>query len=92
MQATAFDERLGEYARFYLNMGRAQGRAALIAEMLAQRFGPLTEEVQARIADEMIWKLQCISRRLLTAQTLKEALDGLQVWHGSSATADPADT
>lgn len=54
--------------------GRAEGRVALVIRQLALRFGPLTDEVQNQIASASIDELDAIGERLLTAQTLQEAL------------------
>lgn len=59
-----------DFARHYI----ALGRAALIAKLLSRRFGPLTQELEARIADLSIAELDEIGERLLTAQSLREAL------------------
>lgn len=74
MAEMKFDWPPNEYARFYLELGRAEGTAALIAKILAQRFGPLTDELQAQIAEARMWKLERIADRLLTSQTLDDAL------------------
>jgi hypothetical protein len=54
--------------------GEAKGRAALVGRLLAARFGPLSHEVETRIADASIAELDAIGDRLLTAQTLEDAL------------------
>lgn len=69
-----FDWRPNEYARFYLELGRAEGTAALIAKILVQRFGPLTDGLQMQTAEARIWKPGRIADRLLTAQTLDDEL------------------
>ena len=63
-----------DFARHYIAVGRAEGRAAMITKQLTLRFGPLTPEVEARIAEASIAELDGIGERLLTAQTLHEAL------------------
>jgi hypothetical protein len=55
-------------------MGEAKGRAALIVKLLTSRFGPLTHQIETRIAEASIEELDQIGERLLTAQTLDEAL------------------
>jgi hypothetical protein len=74
----AMDPRKYEYqsdfARQYVAQGRVEGRAALIIRQLALRFGPLTQQVEARIAEASIEELDQIGERLLTAQTLDGAL------------------
>lgn len=68
-----------DFARRYVAQGEAQGeakgRAALVIRQLALRFGPLTDALQARIAEASITELDAIGERLLAAQTLQEALD-----------------
>lgn len=63
-----------EFARRYVAEGVAKGRAALIVKLLASRFGPLTRQMESRIAEASIEELDQIGERLLTAQTLDEAL------------------
>ena len=54
--------------------GKAEGRAELVARQLARRFGPLSAEASERIATASIAELDAIGERLLTAQSLDEAL------------------
>lgn len=61
--------------------GRTEGRVALVIRLLALRFGPLTDEVQNQIASASIDELDAIGERLLTAQTLQEALGPYQETH-----------
>jgi Domain of unknown function (DUF4351) len=63
-----------EFARRYVAQGRAEGRAALVSRLLTLRFGPLAPQVETRIAEASIAELDEIGARLLTAQTLDEAL------------------
>jgi hypothetical protein len=63
-----------DFARHHFARGQAQGRAALVLKQLTRRFGPLTQQVEARIAEASIAQLDEIGERLLTAQTLDEAL------------------
>ena len=50
------------------------GRAALVIKLLTRRFGPLTQDQEARIGGSSIAELDEIAERLLTAQTVREAL------------------
>lgn len=59
-----------DFARRYV----AEGRAALVIRQLTLRFGPLAEGVEARIAQASIEQLDAIGERLLSAQTLDEAI------------------
>jgi hypothetical protein len=71
-----------DFAKHYVAQGRAEGRAegmtegraALIARLLSLRFGPVTEDVQTRLAAASIAELDAIGERLLTATTLRDAL------------------
>lgn len=55
-------------------LGRAEGRAALLQRQLTLRFGPLTSEAIERLSRGTIDELDAIGERLLTAQSLEEAL------------------
>ncbi|MGD9597525.1 MAG: DUF4351 domain-containing protein [Steroidobacteraceae bacterium] len=71
-----------EFARRYVAQGRvegkaegkAEGRAELVIRQLTLRFGSLGDDVRARISAASIEDLDAIGERLLTAQTLREAL------------------
>lgn len=71
-----------EFARRYVAQGRAQGkaegqlegRADLLVRQLTLRFGPLDSEARAWIAAASIEDLDAVGERLLTAQSLQEAL------------------
>jgi hypothetical protein len=67
-----------DFARRYVAegeaRGEAKGRAALLIRLLALRFGPLTQQAEMRIAEASIEQLDEIGERLLTAQTLDEAI------------------
>jgi hypothetical protein len=67
-----------DFARQYVAQGRAEGeakgRVAVVARQLALRFGPLSVDVETRIAQASIADLDGIAERLLTARTLREAL------------------
>jgi hypothetical protein len=63
-----------EFARRYVAEGEAKGRAALVIKLLTRRFGPLTQDLEARIGESSIAELDEIAERLLTAQTVREAL------------------
>jgi flagellar biosynthesis/type III secretory pathway protein FliH len=71
-----------DFARRYYGQGRAegraegqaQGRAELVLRQLTLRFGALSSELHARILAASIEELDAIGERLLTVQTLDEAL------------------
>jgi hypothetical protein len=75
-----------EFAKRYVAQGRLEGkvegkvegelrgRADLVSRLLTLRFGSLASEAVAQIAAASIEELDAIGERLLTAQTLQEAL------------------
>lgn len=67
-----------DFARRYVAegeaRGEAKGRAAVVARLLAVRFGPLTQHAEKRLAEASISELDEMAERLLTAQTLDEAI------------------
>lgn len=63
-----------EFARRYVAQGEIKGRAALVIRQLVSRFGPLPQQAEARIAQASVEELDKMGERLLTAQTLDEAL------------------
>jgi uncharacterized protein DUF4351 len=67
-----------DFARRYVAegkaIGEANGRAALVKKLLVRRFGSLTQQADARITSASIAELDEIAERLLTAQSLQEAL------------------
>jgi len=64
-----------EFIRQYVAQGKVRGQAELISRLLARRFGSLSSDVQKRIDQATIDELGAIAERLLTAQTLQQALD-----------------
>jgi hypothetical protein len=63
-----------DFAKRYVAQGRAEGRAALVIRQLTLRFGPLNGEVKIQVEQASIAEMDAIGERLLTAQTLQEAL------------------
>ncbi len=67
-----------EFAQRYVAQGKAEGsvegRAALLTRLLSLRFGALPPGAHTRISTASIEELDAIGERLLTAQTLQEAL------------------
>ena len=57
--------------------GKAEGRVEIVLKLLELRFAPLTEDVEARIRSARDAQLDALAERVLTAQTLEEALDPL---------------
>lgn len=70
-----------EFARRYVAQGRAEGKAEgrveIILRLLALRFGPLTDAVQSRVRSAGDAQIDQLTERMLTAQTLEEALHPL---------------
>ena len=67
-----------DFAKQYIGVGRAEGelhgRAALLQRLLTRRFGPLATAVSERLSTASIDELDAIGERLLSAQSLDEAL------------------
>jgi hypothetical protein len=67
-----------DFAKQYIGLGRAEGelhgRAALLQRQLTRRFGPLPVEATDRLSAATIDELDAIGERLLSAQSLDEAL------------------
>jgi hypothetical protein len=57
--------------------GKAEGRVEIILKLLALRFGPLPDATQTRVRSAQDTQVDAIAERLLTAQTLQEALGSL---------------
>jgi hypothetical protein len=57
--------------------GRMEGRVEIILKQLALLFGPLTEAAQIRIRAAQDAQLDAVAERVLTAQTLEQALSPL---------------
>jgi hypothetical protein len=66
-----------DFARRYFGQGKTEGRVEIILNQLALRFGPLTEAVQTRVRSAQDAQLDAVAERVLTAQTLEEALGPL---------------
>ena len=68
-----------EFARRYYGQGRAEGRAEgradVVLRLLVLRFGAVSESIQTAIREAGMEELDRIGERLLTAQTLAEALE-----------------
>jgi hypothetical protein len=67
-----------DFAKHYIGVGRAEGeahgRAALLERQLTLRFGSLPANAIERLAAASVDDLNAIGERLLTAQSLEEAL------------------
>ena len=66
-----------DFARRYVAQGKTEGRVEMVLRLLLLRFGPLTEAVQARLSSAPDARLDAVAERILTAQTLEEALGPL---------------
>ena len=54
--------------------GRLEGRLEIILKQLTLKFGPLPDEIQTRVRGAQEAQLNILAERMLTAQTLEEAL------------------
>ena len=68
---------VGEGRQEGLIKGRMEGRVDLILELLARRFGPLEDEIQTRVRCAQEAQLGAVTDRMMTAQTLEQALGSL---------------
>ena len=70
-----------DFARRYVAEGRAEGKAEgrveIVLRQLTLRFGPLAEAVQTRVRGAPGAQLDAVVERVISAQTLEEALDPL---------------
>jgi Domain of unknown function (DUF4351) len=57
--------------------GKAQGRVEIVFKLLTSRFGPVSEVVQGRVRSAQDAQIDALAQRILTAQTLEEALSSL---------------
>jgi hypothetical protein len=62
-----------DFARRYV----AEGRAEIILELLATRFGPLPDSIQTRVRGAEARQLYAVAKRVLTAATLEEVIDSI---------------
>jgi hypothetical protein len=63
-----------DFARHYIALGEAKGRAALVIRQLITRFGRIDSDVGDKIQRASVAELDGIGERLLTARTLQDAL------------------
>ena len=66
-----------DFARHYMTEGRAEGRVNVLLKLLTLRFGPLAEAVQTVVRSATEAQLDELVERVLTVQTLEEALGSL---------------
>jgi Domain of unknown function (DUF4351) len=66
-----------DFARRYVAQGKVEGRVELTLKLLAWRFGPLPDTVRTRVRGAQDAQLDVVAERMLTAQTLEEALGSL---------------
>jgi hypothetical protein len=70
-----------EFAKRYVAQGKLEGelkgRADLVVRLLTLRFGTLSDDISARIEKASLEELDAIGERLLTAQSLEEAVGTL---------------
>lgn len=72
--ATQKYEFQSDFARQYIALGEASGRAALVMRQLIARFGKIDSDLGERIQRASAAELDVIGERLLTARTLQDAL------------------
>lgn len=68
------DPRKYEYQSDFAKRYVAEGRAAMVIQLLGLRFGALPEAAHSQISQASSAELDAIGERLLTARTLQEAL------------------
>jgi Domain of unknown function (DUF4351) len=74
-----------DFARHYVAQGKAEGktegkaegRVEIVLKQLTLRFGPLTDSVQTRVRGAPDAHVDAVAERVLSAQTLEEALGPL---------------
>lgn len=66
-----------DFARHYVAQGKAEGRVEIVLKLLTLRFGPLAEAVQTRVRGAPDAQLDAVAERVISAQTLEEALGPL---------------
>jgi hypothetical protein len=66
-----------DFARKYVAQGIAEGRLEIILKLLTLRFGELTDATRSRLRKAPDAQLDSVAERVLTAQTLDEALEAL---------------
>lgn len=57
--------------------GRQEGRMELILKLLTKRFGPLPDTIRTHVRGAQDAQLDAVAERMMTAQTLEEALGSL---------------
>jgi hypothetical protein len=63
------------FLKSYIAQGVVEGQVSLVLRLLTHRFGTLNVDVRARVEKASVEELTAIAERLLTAQTLQQALD-----------------
>lgn len=67
-----------DFAKHYVAVGRTEGRAALVTQLLITRFGELPTDINDKLKMASAAELDAIGIRLLTAPTLSEAMGDLR--------------
>ena len=67
-------ESRSEFVRRYRAEGRAEGMLAVVSKLLERRFGALPDDTRTQIAAASPSQLDAIAEKLLTAESLEEAL------------------
>jgi hypothetical protein len=63
-----------EFARRYISLGKAEGKAELLIRQATLKFGLLSEEAQRQVRVTASEELDQMAERLLSATTLEEVL------------------
>ena len=66
-----------DFIRRHFCQGKVEGRVEIVLKLLALRFGPLSEAVQARVRSAQYMEIDAVVERILTAQSLEETLSSL---------------
>ena len=64
------------YQQIWLEEGRVEGRVETLSLQLEERFGPLSGELRERLQRASIAQLDAWARRVLSAPSLEDLLDG----------------
>jgi len=64
-----------DFAKKYVAVGRAEGKAELVLRLVALRFGTVSESIQARIRAASPMELDSMGERVLTATTLEDVMN-----------------
>lgn len=72
-------EYFSNYDRLVLDEGRIEGAAMVLAGQLTQRFGPLSQTTQRKLAKANLEQLNIWSKAILDAQSLKQVFSATKL-------------